>query len=97
MSKSPGRDREPIAIVGIGCRFPGADGPAAFWRLLRDGVDAIGDLPPGRWDLETWYDPRPDTPGTTYTRRGGFLDNVDMFDAAFFGISPGTTAPDIRR
>ncbi|HEY2502020.1 MAG TPA: SDR family NAD(P)-dependent oxidoreductase [Mycobacterium sp.] len=75
---------EPIAIVGIGCRFPGADGPAAFWRLLSDGVDAITDIPPDRWDA--------DASETAATRRGGFLDQVDRFDPQFFGISPREAA-----
>jgi myxalamid-type polyketide synthase MxaE and MxaD len=72
---------EPIAIIGIGCRFPGgAEGPEAFWSLLHDGVDAVGELPPGRRGPER--EPR-DAP-----RWGGFLREVDRFDAAFFGISP---------
>ncbi|MBF2019678.1 MAG: acyltransferase domain-containing protein [Hydrococcus sp. C42_A2020_068] len=79
--------REPIAIIGMGCRFPGgADNPEAFWRLLRDGVDAITEVPPQRWDMEKYYDPDPDTPGKISTRYGGFLDRVDAFDAQFFGI-----------
>jgi amino acid adenylation domain-containing protein len=79
---------EPIAIIGIGCRFPGADGPQAFWRLLHDGVDAISEVPPDRWDIEGVYDPDPATPGKMSTRWGGFLERADMFDARFFGISP---------
>jgi amino acid adenylation domain-containing protein len=75
---------EPIAIVGIGCRFPGADGPAAFWRLLCDGVDAVTELPPDRWGA--------DAPETPATRWGGFLDQVDQFDPQFFGISPREAA-----
>ena len=75
---------EPIAIVGIGCRFPGADGPAAFWRLLSDGVDAITETPPDRWGA--------DDPDTAGTRWGGFLDQVDQFDPQFFGISPREAA-----
>ncbi|HZC09855.1 MAG TPA: acyltransferase domain-containing protein, partial [Mycobacterium sp.] len=71
---------EPIAIIGVGCRFPGADGPAAFWRLLRDGVDAIGEIPPDRRNV--------DVSQHTATRWGGFLDQVDQFDPQFFGISP---------
>ncbi|MGO9652718.1 amino acid adenylation domain-containing protein [Mycobacterium sp.] len=80
---------EPIAIVGIGCRFPAADGPAAFWRLLADGVDAITEISPDRWGAQAFY--RPDVT-TTATRLGGFLDQVDQFDPEFFGISPRESA-----
>lgn len=85
-------DEEPVAIIGIGCRFPGADGPAAFWQLLSDGVDAISEVPPDRWDADEFYDPAGKTPGTATTRWGGFLDQVDLFDAEFFGISPRESA-----
>ena len=78
----------PIAIIGIGCRLPGAAGPAAFWQLLRAGVDAISETPPDRWDNDAFYDPDPLAPGKLITRWGGFLEGVDEFDAAFFGISP---------
>jgi acyl transferase domain-containing protein/NADPH:quinone reductase-like Zn-dependent oxidoreductase/NAD(P)-dependent dehydrogenase (short-subunit alcohol dehydrogenase family)/ubiquinone/menaquinone biosynthesis C-methylase UbiE len=81
--------REPIAIVGMGCRFPGhANSPEAYWSLLRDGVDAIREVPSDRWDIAAYYDADPDSPGKMYTRQGGFLDQVDRFDAQFFGISP---------
>ncbi len=83
---------EPIAIIGIGCRFPGADGPAAFWRLLSDGVDAISEIPPDRWDADAFYDPDPSVPGTAVTRRAGFVPGVDQFDFQFFGISPRESA-----
>ncbi|HEY7213099.1 MAG TPA: type I polyketide synthase, partial [Thermoanaerobaculia bacterium] len=82
------REVEPIAIVGVGCRFPGASGPAAFWNLLRGGVDAISEVPPDRWDAAALYDPDPGQVGKMNTRWGGFLERVDAFDAAFFGISP---------
>ena len=82
------RGREPIAVVGIGCRFPGAPNPAAYWRLLSEGREAIRDVPADRWDVNAWYDPDPDAPGKISARAGGFLDKVDGFDAAFFGISP---------
>ena len=80
---------EPIAIVGLGCRFPGgADSAAAFWELLRAGVDAVREVPADRWDVEAYYDPDPDAPGKMTTRYGAFLDRVDQFDAEFFGIAP---------
>lgn len=83
---------EPIAIVGIGCRFPGADGPGEFWRLLSGGVDATSEVPADRWDVDAFYNPDPAVPGTAVTRRGGFLDRVDEFDYQFFGISPRESA-----
>src|SRR5580693_5082700 len=80
---------EPIAVIGIGCRFPGgADDPDSFWRLLRDGVDAIREVPPDRWPIDDYFDPNPDTPGKMTTRWGGFLEEIDRFDARFFRISP---------
>ena len=79
---------EPIAIIGIGCRFPGANDPAAFWQLLRDGVDAIREVPADRFDQHAFYDPDPAVPGKMNTRWGGFLEQVDQFDPNFFGISP---------
>ncbi len=83
------REREPIAIIGIGCRFPGgADSPQAFWELLRDGRDAIGEVPSDRWDIDALFDPDPDAPARMSVRAGGFLDDVSGFDAAFFGIAP---------
>lgn len=79
---------EPIAVVGMGCRFPGgAATPEAFWELLRDGVDAVTDVPASRWDVNAWYDPDPEAPGKMYARQGGFLNEIDTFDPNFFGIS----------
>ncbi len=78
---------EPIAIVGMGCRVPGADGPDAFWQLLTDGRDAIREVPRSRWDVDALYDPTPGAPGKVYTREGGYIDGVDLFDAPFFGIT----------
>jgi acyl transferase domain-containing protein/NADPH:quinone reductase-like Zn-dependent oxidoreductase/NAD(P)-dependent dehydrogenase (short-subunit alcohol dehydrogenase family) len=80
--------REPIAVIGVGCRVPGADNPDAFWRLMRDGVDAIGTVPPDRFDIDALFDPDPEAPGRIATRYGGFLRNVDQFDCGFFGIAP---------
>ncbi|MCP4262404.1 MAG: type I polyketide synthase [Planctomycetes bacterium] len=81
---------EPIAIIGMGCRFPGgADNPEAFWQLLCEGRDAIVEVPKDRWDIEAYYGTDPEVPGKIYTRSGGFLTGpVDQFDPQFFGISP---------
>ncbi|MGJ5894377.1 type I polyketide synthase [Streptomyces niveiscabiei] len=79
---------EPIAIVGIGCRFPGAAGPAEFWELLAAGTDAVTPVPPDRFDVSAWYDPSPGTPDSLISRHGGFLTGLFDFDDAFFGISP---------
>lgn len=81
--------REPIAVIGLGCRVPGGGNDAgSFWQLMRDGVDAIGPVPPGRWDADALYDPDPEVPGRIATREGGFIGPVDGFDATFFGIAP---------
>jgi acyl transferase domain-containing protein/acyl-CoA synthetase (AMP-forming)/AMP-acid ligase II/acyl carrier protein len=85
-------EREPIAIVGIGCRLPGAEDPDAFWRMLRDGGDAITEVPADRWDRDAFYHPEPATPGRMNTRWGGFIPGVDQFDAQFFGIAPREAA-----
>jgi acyl transferase domain-containing protein/acyl carrier protein len=79
---------EPIAIVGMACRYPGAANLAAFWRLLLRGDDAVTEVPPHRWDLDKVYDPDPARPGTMTSRWAGLIDRLDEFDAAFFGISP---------
>jgi acyl transferase domain-containing protein len=87
------QSRDPIAIVGIGCRFPGrADSPEAFWRLLDAGVDAVTEVPADRWNLRAFYDPDPSRPGKTYSRWGGFVDGIDRFDPHAFGISPREAA-----
>src|SRR5581483_1049712 len=79
---------EPIAIIGLGCRFPGgANDPAAFWKLLETGVDAITDVPADRWAAQTFYDPEPRKPGKTVARWGGFVEGIDRFDPHFFGLS----------
>ena len=79
---------ESIAIIGIGCRFPGANGPRAYWELLQRGADAITEVPLDRFDIDVFYDARPGVPGKIATRWGGFLDQIDQFDADFFGVSP---------
>ncbi|MEM9557182.1 MAG: SDR family NAD(P)-dependent oxidoreductase [Acidobacteriota bacterium] len=84
--------REPIAVVGLACRFPGAADAEGLWRLLENGVDAIGEVPPERWSMDGLYDPDPEAPGGLYCGAGGFLDDVDRFDPLFFGISPREAA-----
>lgn len=81
--------REPLAIIGIGCHFPGgATSPQAFWDLLCSGTDATREVPADRWDLQKFYDPDPKKSGKTTTFRGGYLERLDLFDAHFFGIAP---------
>ena len=80
---------EAIAIVGMGCRFPGAEaGLSAYLELLREGRDAIKPMPPWRWQVDDYFDPDPEQPGKMYVREGGFIEHLDQFDADFFGISP---------
>jgi acyl transferase domain-containing protein/acyl carrier protein len=87
--RTAGDAREPIALIGIGCRFPGGvDGPAALWRLLEREVDAVGEAPSSRWDAARWFDPDPEAAGKTYSKWAGFLADVEGFDARFFGIAP---------
>ncbi len=85
-------DEQDIAIVGIGCRFPGAEGPEAFWQALLEGRDAVTQVPAHRWSAESFFDPDPTAPGKMTTRWGGFISGVDQFDPTFFGIAPREAA-----
>src|SRR3954451_19774583 len=81
--------KDRIAIIGIGCRFPGSVNDAeSFWNLLVEGRDAVSEVPADRWNVERYYDPEPGIAGKTFAKRAGFLDQIDKFDPQFFGISP---------
>ncbi|MFI6298520.1 SDR family NAD(P)-dependent oxidoreductase [Nonomuraea sp. NPDC050790] len=89
LTEAEDRRHEPIAVVGMACRYPGGgDTVEGLWELLRDGRNAVGEVPPARWDIDDYYDPDPQKPGGMYTRYGCFLDDVTGWDAEFFGISP---------
>jgi len=83
---------EPIAIIGLGCRFPGAPSPEAFWTILREGRDVVSEIPRSRWNSDALYHPNPDSPGRMSTRWAGLLENIDHFDPELFGISPREAA-----
>jgi phthiocerol/phenolphthiocerol synthesis type-I polyketide synthase D len=90
----PSARRDPVAVIGIGCRFPGGEGrpnagnPDQFWDLLLNGVDAITQVPPDRWDDDALYHPDPARGSRLSVRHGGFVEDIDQFDAGFFGIPP---------
>jgi natural product biosynthesis luciferase-like monooxygenase protein len=89
LAKKAEQAAEPVAVVGLGCRFPaGVVDAESFWAVLRGGIDAVREVPADRWDIDSLYDADPDAPGKVSTRHGAFLDRVDCFDAELFGISP---------
>ena len=77
----------PLAVVGVACRFSHGANPAEFWGTLESGTDAITVGPTGRWDVDAYFDPDDEAPGKTYSKWGGFIDDVDMFEPSFFSIS----------
>lgn len=81
--------KEPIAIIGMACRFPGgADNPEKYWKVLQQATDVIKEVPSDRWDVDAYYHAEPNAHGKMYTRSAGFVEQVNQFDAQFFGISP---------
>lgn len=90
---SPRSQREGVAIIGMGCRFPGGINDCeAFWKMLTEGREGVCDVPADRWNVERFYDPEPGIQGKSITKRGGFVDGIDQFDPQFFGISPREAA-----
>ncbi len=93
LAAAESRARQPIAIIGMGCRFPGdVDSPESFWDLLQQGREAIREVPADRWNVDDYYDPDPSRPGKMVSRFGGFLRQIDQFDASLFGIAPREAA-----
>ncbi|MGK3110914.1 type I polyketide synthase [Streptomyces sp. WAC05858] len=90
LQEAEAKNHDPIAIVGIGCRYPGGvQSPEDLWRIVSEGVDAVSEFPLDRgWNVDTMYHPDPDHPGTSYVHEGGFVDGIADFDPALFGISP---------
>ena len=85
--KAQGQHQD-IAIIGMACRFPGANDYQQFWENLKNGVNSIREIPTDRWDIDQYYSPDHDTPNTSVSKWGGLLDEIDKFDNQFFNISP---------
>ena len=79
---------QPVAVIGMACRFPGAADPEAYWALLKNGRNAVGEIPPDRWQIDKYFDPDPEAANKTYSKWGGFIDDVFDFDPDLFDISP---------
>ncbi len=88
LDKAHAENAAPIAVIGIACRLPGANDVDAFWDLLKAGREGIREVPPERWPIDDYFDSDPDAPGKMSARRAGFLETIDGFDPAFFGIAP---------
>src|SRR5262249_51615308 len=88
LARAQGLPPDTIAVVGLGCRFPGAPTVEAYWRNLRAGVCSFREVPAQRWSIEEHFDPQRNLAGKTSSKWGAFVDDIDMFDPAFFGISP---------
>lgn len=86
-AEHPTKSTPRFAIIGYAARFPGAPDAEAFWDVLREGRDAVSEIPEDRWDVDEFFDPEPGSPGKVVTRRAGFVDDVTGFDAPFFGMS----------
>ena len=83
------KDQDPLAIIGLGCRFPGgANDPESFWKLLSQGYSAVTEVPADRWDVDKYYSEDERAPGKMYTKYGAFIDNIDQFEPEFFSLTP---------
>src|SRR5689334_3968139 len=85
-------DDDDYAVIGMSCRMPKAQNTASFWNLLQNNIDAVEVVPPARWDAEAFYDADSEAEQKTYSKWGGFLSDIDLFDADFFNISPREAA-----
>jgi hypothetical protein len=96
LREARGREREPIAIVGMACNLPGGPDLDSYWQLLISGGDGVREVTADRWDVDDYYSPDRTAVGTIYSRHAGLIDGIDRFDHDFFGISPGRPGAWIR-